>query len=110
MLKQTRGEKQKWYGILAPEIYICAAKFSKENIELASAQTNNYFNATKIKEERSTPLRLHRTAVTSQFSATHQQCFPLTDLLGLPAQPKFNRNMNGSEFASSKMYLSSPMN
>ena len=42
---------------------------------------NNYFNDTKTKEERSTP-RLHRTAVSSQFSATHQQCFPQTDLLG----------------------------
>ena len=62
---------------------------------------NNYFNATKTKEERSTP-RLHRTAVSSQFSATHQQCFPQTDLLWLPAQQKFNRNMSGSEFSSSK--------
>ena len=57
--------------------YRCS-QILKKNIELASAQMNNYFNATKTKEERSTP-RLHRTAVSSQFSATHQQCFPQTD-------------------------------
>ena len=80
--------------------YRCS-QILKKNIELASAQMNNYFNDTKTKEERSTP-RLHRTGVSSQFSATHQQCFPQTDLLWLPAQQKYNRNMSGSEFSSSK--------
>ena len=87
--------------------YKCAAKSSKKNIELASAQTDNYFYATKTKEKRFTP-RLHQTAVSSQFSSTHQQCFPLTDVVWLPLQQKFNRNTSGSEFSSPKMYLSNP--
>ena len=44
------------------------------------------------RQRRNIHPRLHRTAVSSQFSAAHQQCFLHTDLLWLPAQHKFNQN------------------